>query len=100
MHGDKLRGVGTPIVPARPVGLSAVAPRGTAPPVKAGAAPLVDVSPSGPAPADAPAPQPESVGIPDAETSLVDVAKVPLLAKIEPVPRVPTPGVEPAPGHV
>jgi hypothetical protein len=93
-------GVEAPIVPARPVVLSAVAPSGTLPPEKAGAAPNVDVSPRGPAPAEGIAPQPESVGSTEDAISLVEVAMVPLPANIEPVPSVSTAGFGPAPGQV
>jgi hypothetical protein len=91
---------GAAIVPARPVVLSALAPSGTFPPMKAGAVPKVDVTPSGPAPAEGVAPQPESVGSTEDAISFVEVAMVPLLANIEPVPSVPTPGFGPAPGQV
>jgi hypothetical protein len=96
VQGDKPPGLEAPIVPARP----AVAPSGTLPPEKARAAPNVDVSPRGPAPAEGVAPQPESVGSTEDAISLVEVAMVPLLANIEPVPSVPTPGFGPAPGQV
>jgi hypothetical protein len=97
---EKPPGTGTPIAPPRPAVLSAVAPSGIFPPAKADAAPNVDVSPSGPAPAEGVAPQPESVGSTEDAISLVEVAMVPLPAKIEPVPSVPTPGLGPPPGHV
>lgn len=91
VQGDKPPGVEAPIVPARPVVLSALAPSGTLPPEKTGAAPNVDVSPRGPAPAEGVATQPESVGSTEDAISLVEVAMVPLPANIEPVPSVPTP---------
>jgi len=100
VQGDETPGVEAPFVPARPVVLSAVAPSGTLPPEKTGAAPNVDVSPRGPAPAEGVAAQPESVGSTDDAISLVEAAMVPLPANIELVPSVPTPGFGPAPGQV
>jgi hypothetical protein len=87
-------------VPASPVVLSAVPPSGMLPPVKAGAVPKVDVSPSGPAPAEGAALQPESVGSPEDAMSLVEVAMVPSPANNELVPSAPTPAIAPAPGQV
>jgi hypothetical protein len=100
VQGDKLPGAGNAIIPPRPIVLSAVAPSGTFPPVKASAVPKEDVSPSGPAPAEGAAPQPESVGSTEDAISLAEVDIVPLVANIEPVPSVPTPGIGPAPGQV
>jgi hypothetical protein len=100
VQGDTGPGAGTPIVPASPVVLSAVPPSGTFPPVKAGAAPKVDVNPSGPAPAEGAALQPESVGSPEDARSLVEVAMVPSPANSELVPSAPTPAFAPAPGQV
>jgi hypothetical protein len=100
VQGDKLPGAGIATIPPRPVVLSAVAPSGIFPPVKTSAVPKEDVSPRGPAPAEGAAPQPESVGSTEDEISLAEVAMVPLVVNIEPVPSVPTPGIGLAPGQV
>jgi len=98
-HNDELPGVGSTIVPPRPEVFSPLAPRGTLPPANRALVPKFDDSPSGPTPAEGVKAHPESAVVGAGETSLVDVAIVPSLANIEPVPSGPTPGLGLAPGQ-